>query len=96
MERTEAAVDSAMDQALRQRWRAMALIIKAKLEAVEAGIRTLEMEFLADTLLPDGRTVGQWSAPQIERSYQTGQMPPALPGLPAGAGHRLLEEGKER
>src|SRR5688500_12888236 len=34
--RTAAAAEKAYDQAVRQRWRALALVIKAKLEAVES------------------------------------------------------------
>lgn len=66
------------EQAVRQRWRALALVIKAKLEAVEAGISTVEEEFLSWTVLPDGRTVGQAIAPQIESAYATGRMPSLL------------------
>lgn len=78
------AVQNAWEQAVRQRWRAVALIIKAKLEAITAGITTIDQEFLANMLLPDGRTVGEWAAPQIEQVYRTGQMPQLLPGVPAG------------
>lgn len=35
------------EQACRQAWRALALVIKAKLEAVDAGIVTFEEEFMA-------------------------------------------------
>jgi hypothetical protein len=70
--------------ACRQRWRALALIIKAKLEAVECGVTTLEEEFLAYTLLPDGSTVGQVTLARIAKAYETGRMPALLPGLPAG------------
>ena len=52
--RTAAAQRSAWEQACRQRWRALLLIIRAKLEAVESGITTLESEFLANITLPDG------------------------------------------
>lgn len=65
-------------QACRQRWRALALVIKAKLEAVESGITTFEDEFLAFTVLPDGQTVGQWAQPQLDRLKATGLMPRAL------------------
>ena len=34
------------EQACRQRWRALALVIKAKLEAIDAEISTFEEEFL--------------------------------------------------
>src|SRR5262245_58482775 len=36
LERSQAAREAAYEQAVRQRWRALALVIKAKLEAVEA------------------------------------------------------------
>ncbi|MBT9828162.1 hypothetical protein GPL19_19805 [Enterocloster bolteae] len=49
--------------------------------AEKAGISTVEREFLYDIVLPDGRTAGEWIAPQIEMSYQTGQMPAMLPML---------------
>ena len=70
----------AWEQACRQRWRALALIVKAKLEAVEAGISSFELEFLPYTVLPGGGTVGDWALPQIALAYETGQMPPMLPG----------------
>ncbi|MCB1061213.1 MAG: hypothetical protein KDB65_13400 [Calditrichaeota bacterium] len=78
--RAEIDVDKAWEQASRQRWRALSLVIKAKLEAVESGITTAEDEFLAHIVLPDNTTLGQWAAPQIEAAYKTGQMPKLLPG----------------
>jgi hypothetical protein len=70
------------EQACRQRWRALALVIKAKLEAVTAGITTFEDEFLAFTMLPDGTTVNQWIGPKLLAAYDKGEMPKALlPGL---------------
>ena len=81
--RTAAAQQSAWEQACRQRWRALLLIIKAKLEAVESGITTLEIEFLSNLVLPDGGTVGDWLAPQIDEAYATGRMPPMLLPVPS-------------
>lgn len=75
-------------QAIRQRWRALALVVKAKLEAVESGISTVEDEFLAHILIGDGQTFGEWAKPQLEATYQTGLMPAQLPGLPAPATER--------
>lgn len=71
------------EQACRQRWRALALVIKAKLEAVESGITSFEDEFLAHTILPggNGQTVGQWIAPQLVEAYERGEMPRLLPLL---------------
>jgi hypothetical protein len=78
--RSAEAADREWEQAQRQRWRALALVIKAKLEAVEAGITTAEDEFLAHTMLPDGRTFGEWAAPQLEAAYEAGRMPALMPG----------------
>lgn len=59
-------------------WRALLLAIKAKLEVVESGIATFEEEFLAHIVLPDGRQVGEWLAPQVKLAYDTGEMPSLL------------------
>jgi hypothetical protein len=71
-------------QRQRQRWRALVLVVKAKLEAVESGISTFEREFLADLMLPDGSTVGDFVKPQIEEAYKTGLMPKGLLALGPG------------
>jgi hypothetical protein len=76
--RPEAAL-KAWEQACRQSWRALALVIKAKLEAVEAGIASFEDEFLAYTVLPNGQTAGGWLGPQIDKALQKGRMPKLLP-----------------
>lgn len=67
-----------MAQQTRSAWRRLLLILKAKLELVAEGGSTFEREFLADVLLPDGRTVHQALTGQLEESYQTGGMPPLL------------------
>lgn len=66
------------EQACRQKWRALALVIKAKLEAVAAGISTVEDEFLAHTVLPDGTKAGEWIRPQLDEAYRIGAMPTQL------------------
>ena len=66
------------EQAVRQKWRALALTILAKLEAVESEISVFEDEFMAHIVLPDGKTVGQWMRPQIARAYEHGKMPPLM------------------
>jgi len=68
----------AWEQAVRQRWRALALVVKAKLEAVESGITTFEEEFMAHILLPNGETAGQFMIPQIEAAYESGTIPKLL------------------
>lgn len=78
--RNQSEAQSAWEQAGRQRWRALSLVVKAKLEAVASGITTFESEFLAHVVLPDGRTFGQWAVPQLESAYAAGGMPALLPG----------------
>ena len=65
--RTEQQAYAAWEQACRSRWRALYLIIKAN------------REFFYDVVLPDGRTAGEFLAPQIEAAYETGERPPLLP-----------------
>jgi len=77
--RTPDAAHKEWEQTCRQRWRALALVIKAKLEAVESGIAVFEDEFMANIVLPDGRTVSEEVRPRIAIAYDTGSMPPMLP-----------------
>lgn len=79
--RTTEARDAEYEKAIRQSWRALALVIKAKLEAVAAGITTVEDEFLAHTVLPNGTTFGDWARPQIAAAYERDEMPALLPGI---------------
>lgn len=69
-------------RAERQRWRALLLVMKAKLEAVESQIATFEEEFLSHIVMPNDATVGQMVIPQIAESYKTGKMPKALNPAP--------------
>ena len=76
--RTESAAFDTWQQACRQRWRALALVIKAKLEACECGIAQFEEEFLAYILMPDGRRVGDHAIPAIAAAVDGKPMPPLL------------------
>jgi hypothetical protein len=76
--RTEDQIEREYEQAVRQRWRALALYVKAKLEAVETGIVTFDDAFMAYTVLPNGQTMGEWAQPQIEQAYEGGGMPKLL------------------
>ena len=71
--------DTRSQQQIMARWRALFLVIKAKLEAIDIGITTVEEAFLAETILPDRHTVAEVMLPQIESAYSTGSMPPLLP-----------------
>lgn len=60
------------EQACRQRWRALCLAVKAKLETVETGISTFESEFLSYIVDPrTNRTVGEVVLPQLAASYES-------------------------
>lgn len=80
-DRSRSQAEAAWEQATRQRWRALSLVVKAKLEAVETGITSFEEEFLAHIVLPNGETVGQWAVPQVAQAYELGTMPELMPGL---------------
>lgn len=56
-------------------WRAMLLTIKGKFESAERGIETFEEAFLANIMLPDGRTVAETAIPAIESGYQGNNVP---------------------
>jgi hypothetical protein len=78
MKRGDLMTQRQVEQEERRRWRCLALVIKAKLEAVESGIATIESEFMAQILLPNGQTVGEAMMPQIDTAYRDGKMPPLL------------------
>lgn len=75
LERTAAGIAKVVDQEERTRWRALLLVIKAKLEAVESNIATFEDEFLAHVLLPNQQTVAEYIGPTVAQIYETGRMP---------------------
>lgn len=66
-----------LDQKCRQRARALLLVIKAKLESVESGVETFEEAFLANVVMPGGKTVAERVLPQIQAAYDAddGNMP---------------------
>lgn len=68
-----------LEQAERQRWRALLLVIKAKLESVENHIESFEEAFLANIVMPNDQTVAQIVKPAIAESYKTGKNQLALP-----------------
>lgn len=81
--RTPEAAARLWEQACRQRWRALLLVIRAKLEAAAVGISTIEDEFLAWTVLPGARgaTVGDVLRDEIrDRIAGSSTSPLLLPG----------------
>lgn len=83
LRRSAEQIEATYEQAVRQKWRALALVIKAKLEAVEAGIVSFEDEFAMFTMLPDGSRARDHVVPAIERAYEERAMVPMLPSMRA-------------
>jgi hypothetical protein len=77
--RSESVALEAWTQAGREKWRALLLCIKAKLESVESGVETFEQAFMAHMLLPSGETMSEWAErPDNRAALQGGRMPPLL------------------
>lgn len=81
--RTAKMADEAYDKAVRQSWRVLLLRLKGRLESIEGGYETFEEAFLANIMLPDGSTVGNWIKPQLEEVRISGRMPRMIPQLTA-------------
>lgn len=75
----EAACQRKFDQAIRQRWRALFIVVKAKLESVESGIETFDEAFMPHIVIPSGEntgmTVGQAMIPDLARAIEGGEPP---------------------
>ncbi|MEM6625310.1 MAG: hypothetical protein AAF719_01275 [Pseudomonadota bacterium] len=57
------------EQAERAAWRALVLLIKAKTVAIQQGISTIEREFMADTVMPDGSTLVEHHKALVSHNY---------------------------
>lgn len=80
--RTDDAARKEWEQACRQRWRALNLVVKAKLEAVETGIGSFEEEFLAYLVVPgQDVTVGQVAIPALDAAGNGQGFAPLLPAI---------------
>ena len=94
-DRSEELQQRAWEAECRRIWRALVLILKAKLEAVDSGISVFEEEFLANIVLPGGgsgsQTVAELMIPQIALAYDSGAMPRGLPMFETGAGQERRE-----
>ena len=71
--------DEKSKQQARQRWRALLLVIKAKLESVESEIETLEEAFYANIVMPDGRTIYEATRESVALAYDGGEVQKLLP-----------------
>jgi hypothetical protein len=75
---TKGQMASAMAQSSRERWRALLLLVKAKIVAIDTGVTTPEAEFLAHAMLPTGQTLGEHLSEHPEQLTTSGRL--MLPG----------------
>lgn len=80
-------INEAWDQRRRELWRALVLVVKAKLAAVQLGITTIEDEFMSSTVMPNGETYSGFGKEQIRVIYEYNEK-----GLPPGEVPNLLEK----
>lgn len=88
-QRAPKAAHEAYEAAVRQVFRVFALVVKAKLEAVESGLVSFQSEFLAQLVLPGGVTVGDVVGERVAQAYATGQVRALLPDY-----RRAIEAGR--
>lgn len=81
--RAKDAAQKLFDQEIRRLWRALLLVVKAKLESVESGVESFEESFLAHFVIEGGGTVGERVIPRLA-DLDGSQMPPLL-GAGGGA-----------
>lgn len=62
----------------RRVWRVLYMSLKMKLELIAHGDSDVDREFLPNVVLPNGRTVLESIAPDIDAAYLDGKMPPLL------------------
>lgn len=72
----EIDVRAKIEQANRQKGRALMLVVKAKLESVESGVETFEQAFLANIIMADGATVYERVSAPLALEYKTGKVGP--------------------
>jgi hypothetical protein len=79
--RAPSSQTAVLAQMERQRWRALLLLTKAKLEACALGLETFEQAFLAGIVTPNGQTIGQRLVQQLDEIQKGGAIK-LLPGAP--------------
>lgn len=89
-ERTDKQTREAYDAEVRRRWRQLALVIRAKLEAVAAGVVEFEQEFLAHFVVPGsgGATFYEHVAPRLAAALDGGDVGDLMPRALTAGGER--------
>jgi hypothetical protein len=79
--RKSEALEREYIKSILQMWRALVLVVKAKLEAITIGLTTIDDEFLGFMVLPSGQTMGEWAHRELEEIYKTGKIPALMKGI---------------
>jgi hypothetical protein len=69
-----------LDAFLRERWRALALYVKAVCVAIDSEAITVDDAFMSAVVMPDNRTMGEHTTEVLDRYLLEGRLPPLLPG----------------
>jgi hypothetical protein len=80
LRRTTVQARAAYEQERRSRMRALYLVIKAKLVAVQEGVMSFEEEFLAHILTPGAVTVAERLLPELQEIAMGDVVPSLMPG----------------
>lgn len=67
------------ERACRQKWRVLALLLKAQLEAIHEGILSPDDAFMSWLMLPNGQTVGEAVRPHMDKLLAGQSAAKALP-----------------
>mgnify|MGYP006338686791 CR=1 FL=1 len=82
--RSVGSLAEARDKEMRRLWRALVLLVRAKITAVNENIVTFEEESLANVVMADGRTVAEHPKEPIRLSYASGSTQTLLPDFSKG------------
>lgn len=66
----------------RRQWRAILLLVKAKIVSIVEGISTVEREFLSDVIMPDGTVLSDHTPRLIASAYAENGPPRLMLGGP--------------
>ena len=79
-ERKTSVAEAEHEKACRQRWRVLCLMLKAKLEAVDIGVTSIDAEFMSHMVLANGQTLGEKMLPHLKEIAASGNVHKFLPG----------------
>lgn len=72
---TAGKVDELWQQAIRERWRGLLMVLRAKFVAIETGVESFEQAFFYWLQLPTGGTVGEVVMPKYHQAIANPQVP---------------------